>query len=89
MLKKWKEYTDVLSLTSSEILRIISEKDMEPKVMAAKKNLEQEASKKKEEAFVDPVEEDTEEEEITLEEYLVKNEVKNNVANDIKQDTNL
>lgn len=39
MLKKWKEYTDVLSLTSSEILRIISEKDMEPKVMAAKKNL--------------------------------------------------
>ena len=59
MMKKWKEYTDILSLTSTQIMKMINEKDMEATVNAKKKMLEKEFAQKKESAFVDPVEEDT------------------------------
>lgn len=50
---------------------MISEKDMESTVHTRKKALEKEFAQRKETAFVDPVEEDTEDDEITLEQYLI------------------
>lgn len=86
MMKKWKEYTDILSLTSAEIMKLISEKDMEATVNAKKKVIEKEFAQRKDTAFVDPVEEDTEDEEVTLEEYLVSNDTKKSVLeSDLEQ----
>ena len=75
-LKKWKEYTDTISLTSSEILQLISEKKMEKTIINKKKTVMQEMASQKGKEFVNPVEEDTEDDEISLEEYLTKYENK-------------
>ena len=75
-LKKWKEYTDTISLTSSEILQLISEKKMEKTIINKKKTVMHEMASQKGKEFVNPVEEDTEDDEISLEEYLTKYENK-------------
>ena len=76
MMKKWKEYTDIIGMTSAEIMKLINERNVEATVNARKKVIEKEFTDRKDSAFVDPVEEDTEDDEVTLEEYLVTNEVK-------------
>lgn len=70
LLKKWKQYTDILGLTSAEIFKMISEKNSEVNINKRKKMMEKDIEKKKEKTFVDAVEEDTEDEEITLATFI-------------------
>lgn len=73
LLKKWSQYTEVLNLTTIEIRKRMEDQHLEKFVEVEKRKLKKEIKVQRSSKFVDPVEEDTEEEEISLEEFIKKN----------------
>ena len=72
IFKIWKEYTNIIGLTSAQVLR--NEQDLRSEISINKTEREvlSNMRSKESETFLGSIEEDTEELEITFEEYLQK-----------------
>lgn len=68
----WKEYTNILALTSAQVIRNQEDAKSELQIQRTEKEVLKSIKVKKSETFVDSIEEDTEELEVTFEEYLAK-----------------
>jgi hypothetical protein len=80
ILTTWKEYTNVLSLTSAQIIRNQQDLKNESSINKVEREVLASLDTGKDNDFLSSVEEDTEELEISFEEYLEK-------INEKKKDT--
>lgn len=70
ILKTWKEYTNVLSLTSAQIISNQYGNQEEISIRRTEKEVINQLKSKSSQTFMSSIEEDTEEYEISFEEYL-------------------
>jgi hypothetical protein len=72
ILGSWKEYTNILGMTSGQMMKEIEEARREGNITTIRQNVMTEIRSVKNTTFVDAIEEDTEDVEITLEDYISK-----------------
>lgn len=72
ILKTWKEYTNVLSLTSAQILHNQHGAEEEVAIRKTQGQVETELKNRQGQGFMDSIEEDTEEQEVPFEEFRDK-----------------
>lgn len=72
IFKLWKEYTNVVGLTSAQVIRNQNELSNEISINKAEKEVLSGLRAKEKETFISSIEEDTEEQDISFEEYLGK-----------------
>jgi hypothetical protein len=72
ILGSWKEYTNILGMTSGQMMKEIEEARREGNITTIRQNVMTEIRSVKNTTFVDASEEDTEDVEITLEDYISK-----------------
>lgn len=72
ILNSWKEYTNILGMTSGQMMREIEESRREGNITNVRQNVMSEIRSVRNTTFVDAIEEDTEDVEITLEDYITK-----------------
>lgn len=72
IFKTWKEYTNILALTSAQIIKNRTDVDSEVEIHKSQKEILRNLTSKMHETFLDSIEEDTEEVEVSFEDYLVK-----------------
>ena len=66
IFKTWKEYTNILALTSAQIIKNQMDVSNEPQIHKAEKEVMSTLKSKQAETFVDSIEEDTEELQISF-----------------------
>lgn len=72
IFKTWKEYTNILALTSAQIIKNRSDVNSEVEIHKNQKEILMNLTSKMHETFLDSIEEDTEEVEVSFEDYLAK-----------------
>lgn len=76
ILNSWKEYTNILGMTSGQMMKEIEEARRESSVTTIRQNVMSDIRSVKNTTFVDAIEEDTEDVEVTLEDYITKMKAK-------------
>lgn len=72
ILGSWKEYTNILGMTSGQMMKEIEETRREGNITSIRENVMSDIRSVKNTTFVDAIEEDTEDVEVTLEDYISK-----------------
>lgn len=88
IFKLWKEYTNVVGLTSAQVIRNQNEVNNEISINRAEKEVLSGLRAKEKETFIGSIEEDTEEQDISFEEYLDKIN-KDRLDTQVTQNTNV
>lgn len=88
IFKLWKEYTNVVGLTSAQVIRNQNELNNEISINRAEKEVLGGLLAKEKEIFISSIEEDTEEQDISFEEYLGKIN-RDRLDNQVTQNTNI
>ncbi len=88
IFKLWKEYTNVIGLTSAQVIRNQNDLKNEISINKAEKEVLSGLRAKEKETFISSIEEDTEEQDISFEEYLNKVN-KDRLDTQVAQNTNV
>jgi hypothetical protein len=88
IFKLWKEYTNVIGLTSAQVIRNQNDLSNEISINKAEKEVMSGLSAREKETFISSIEEDTEEQDISFQEYLNKVN-KDRLDTQVAQNTNV
>lgn len=72
IFKTWKEYTNIIGLTSAQVIKNQQDINNEISINKAESEVHKNLKARETETFMGSIEEDTEELEISFEEYLAK-----------------
>lgn len=72
IFNSWKEYTNILAMTSAQLIQDKADLGNQKMIQKKEKDILKDLTSKVNSAFIDSIEEDTEEVQMSFEEYLAK-----------------